>query len=264
MDSPTPVRRPCRPGRARLGRRHGIGGGRAGSCSERPRTHRGCIRLRAAPIGRPASAVPCSGFRKRPHSHRGSQIPANTLFVLQPAQQDHCACPAPRRHRRAVRAGGRVPSVGVWRAAAGFRPRGAVAVKEGARPDDEEGPAPQPASGGVLLALRSDQAAAALVALPASVLRGGRRPLRPALCFPTCPSKSQGMVRRDVPPFVSRSCLLDDYRCSQGTLRVLALTQRMLPSQAGKASEVRVRGHHRAAVLDRYCWVLRVGHQTSQ
>ena len=35
----------------------------------------------------------------------------------------------------------------------------------------------------------------------------------------------------------------------------------MLPSQAGKASEVRVRGHHRAAVLDRYSWVLRVGYQ---
>ena len=174
MDSPTPVRRLCRLGRAQLSRRHGIGGGRAGSCSERPRTRRRCIRLRAAPIGRPASTVLFSGFRKRPHSHKGSQIPANTLFVLQPAQQVHRAYPAPRCHRCAVRAGGRVPSVGVWRAAAGFRPRSAVAVKEGARPDDEEGPAPQPASGGVLLALRSDQAAAALAALPASVLRGGR------------------------------------------------------------------------------------------
>lgn len=35
----------------------------------------------------------------------------------------------------------------------------------------------------------------------------------------------------------------------------------MLPSQAGEAGKVRIRGHHCAAVLDRYCCVLRVGHQ---
>ena len=69
------------------------------------------------------------------------------------------------------------------------------------------------------------------------------------------------MVRHDLTVLTIYSRLLDDCRLAHRILQELTWNQWMLPSQTRKASEVRIRGHHHAAMLDRRCRVLRVGYQ---